>query len=101
MPGQEDKNHSSYSMLAKLLIVFLIVHLLAVITLILMFSADHEVASSTNLPMTSVWCTGDEMRTRVCYFRNLCYAHKFNDFVFIHGNASEINGLPGELIVWR
>ncbi|XP_055357659.1 protein O-linked-mannose beta-1,4-N-acetylglucosaminyltransferase 2-like [Paramacrobiotus metropolitanus] len=89
-----QKEEYSYTMLAKLLIVFLIVHLLAVITLILMFSAEHEVASNTKVPVSSVWCSGKDVLTRRCYFKNLCYHHKEDVFVFVHGAQSVRQGLP-------
>lgn len=89
-----QKEEYSYTMLAKLLIVFLIVHLLAVITLILMFSSEHEVASSSVLPVSSVWCSGDTFSTRRCYFKNLCYSHDHSDFVFVNGEGSVRRGLP-------
>ncbi|OQV16619.1 Protein O-linked-mannose beta-1,4-N-acetylglucosaminyltransferase 2 [Hypsibius exemplaris] len=90
-----DNKEYSYTMLAKLLIVFLIVHLLAVITLILCFSSDHEVASAIVVPVSSVWCVGGpRLEQRRCYFRNLCYSFPHDEFVFVRGADSLVQGLP-------
>eukprot|EP01137_Pigoraptor_chileana_P022706 Opistho-2@87891 len=43
---------------------------------------------------TSMWCTGDTKKTRICRAKNICYAPRQGEFVVLHGNSTVISGVP-------
>ncbi|XP_046328957.2 protein O-linked-mannose beta-1,4-N-acetylglucosaminyltransferase 2-like [Haliotis rufescens] len=41
---------------------------------------------------TRLWCSGHDRSSRICKFENLCYNPQKDDFVFVHGPGSFVEG---------
>ena len=53
-----------------------------------------EQVGNKSLMESSVWCFGSHHTSRMCYFHNLCYLPRVDEFVFLHGNHSTYIGTP-------
>ncbi|XP_046550146.1 protein O-linked-mannose beta-1,4-N-acetylglucosaminyltransferase 2-like [Haliotis rubra] len=52
----------------------------------------HATVTNIHDNGTRLWCSGHDKSSRICKFENLCYHPQKEDFVFLHGPGSFIEG---------